>query len=472
LNAAAPSPAQGKHTPVVLITMDTVRADHLSVYGYQRNTTPNLALLAAESTLYRNAVAAADMTLPTHAAIFTGMYASWNGARYNAPEQVEPLPLSKRYATLAEMLAQKGYLTMSVAANVAYFQPHFGFNRGFAVYDAPSPLRFLSYDRTYYLRFGVRSLLNRFVPTADFDLATRRASEVNAAIAQGLRRDWDGRKPLFLFANYMDAHSPYVPPRPFHRMFPANGLHLTTEEYFQLADGVAALRRPLMPSERDHLVARYDGSIAYLDSELGKLIASLKDKGLYDDSLVIITADHGEAFGEKNLVGHGLSVYQNQIGIPLIIKYPGQRSGRTIDYPVSHVDLLPTVLDVLGYQAPEYLQGRSLLHADDRPAPDLYSESFAQTKLIATHERFNRVERALVSGNMKLVSSTAGKRELYDISKDPEERQDLCGSANETCATFQRKLEQWCALIPRLRSPTQKLTKESLDRLRSLGYVQ
>jgi arylsulfatase A-like enzyme len=469
---SASVPVRGNGAPVVLISMDTVRADHLSVYGYGRNTTPNLARLAGAATLYRRAIAAGDMTLPTHAAMFTGMYASWNGAHFDAPVYTDPRPLSKSYRTLAELLAENGYLTVSVAANFSYFQPEFGFNRGFAVFDSPSPIQFLSYDREYYLRFGARKLLNRVVSTAQFDSVTRRAAEINDAINRILRRDWNGRQPVFLFANYMDAHCPYAPPKPFRRMFPGGDLRFTLHEYYQLSEDVGAMKRAAPSTVRDHLLSQYDGALAYLDSELGKLIDHLKEIGLYEDALIIVTSDHGEAFGEQSLIGHGLSVYQNQVSVPLIIKYPRQHSARSIEAPVSHVDLLPTILDVLGQPAPAHLQGRSLLGTETGPAPDVISESFAQAKLMQLHPRFKRTERALMSGDRKLVWSTAGKRELYDVAKDPAEQHDLCAAERATCASLQQKLEAWIASIPRTRTPDRKLDKQSLERLKSLGYTQ
>jgi len=307
--------------------------------------------------------------------------------------------------------------------------------------------------------------------TDAFDVTTRRASEINDLISQSLRRDWNGRQPVFLFVNYMDAHCPYVPPAPFDTMFPGKTLRFTSHDYYELADEVAALKRRVTPAVRDHLISQYDGSIAYLDSEIGRLIAHLKDVGLYDDALIIITSDHGEMFGERDLLGHGLSVYQSQIDVPLIVKYPHQHTPEVVDEPAGQTDLVPTIFQVLGYPAPAYLQGRSLL-VRDRPAPELISESFAQSKFIEANQRFNRVERALVSGNLKLIVSTAGKRELYDLLKDPSEENDICGSERTACANLQQELENWCARIPRSVVQTKKLNKESLDRLRSLGYVQ
>jgi arylsulfatase A-like enzyme len=468
-SAAGPA---AKSVPVILLSMDTVRADHLSVYGYARNTTPNLARFASGSTLYRHVLAAGDMTLPTHAAMFTGTYASWNGARFDAPAHAEPQPLSKSYQTIADLLSGKGYLTVSVAANFSYFQPEFGLTRGFAVSDSLSPVQFLSYDRDYYLRFGVRKLLNRLhAPIDAFDLVTRRASEINDAATGVLERDWDRRRPLFLFVNYMDAHCPYLPPAPYNTMFPAENLHIGSHDYYEIANDVAALRRHVKPAERDSLVAQYDGSIAYLDSQIGALFGRLKQMGIYDDSLIIVTSDHGEMFGERDTLGHGFSVYRGQVDVPLIVKYPKQQAARVVEEAVGQTDLLPTILEALGYPQPEYVQGRSLTATGPRTAPELVSESFAQPKLIQTHARFHRVERALVSEKWKLISSTAGKRELYDIFADPAEEHDLCASQSAVCEDLQHRLENWRAQAPRAPAQTRKLDQESLKRLKSLGYV-
>jgi arylsulfatase A-like enzyme len=468
-STAAPA---AKPAPVILLSLDTVRADHLSVYGYSRNTTPNLARLAAGSTLYRHAIAAGDMTLPTHAAMFTGTYASWNGAHFDAPAHAEPQPLSKSYRTIAELLSSKGYLTVSVAANFSYFQPEFGLTRGFAVSDSLSPIQFLSFDRDYYLRFGVRKLLDRLHATVDsFDLVTRRASEINDAATRTLERDWDRRRPLFLFLNYMDAHCPYLPPPPYNTMFPGENLHISSHDYYELANDVAAMKRPVSPQQRDSLVSQYDGSIAYLDSQIGVLLQRVKDMGIYDDALIIVTSDHGEMFGERDSLGHGLSVYQGQVDVPLIVKYPRQQAGRVVEEAVGQTDLLPTILEALGDPRPDYLQGRSLTITGPRPSPELVSESFAQPKLMQTHQRYNRVERALISGSLKLIASSAGKRELYDIFQDPAEQHDLCSSQAEACENLYRKLESWHAQAPRAPAQTRKLDPESLKRLKSLGYV-
>ena len=481
LNRGAPQPAPlvagaqsgGGRETVVLITMDTVRADHLSTYGYERNTTPNLTRLAAAATLYKHAVAASDMTLPTHAAIFTGTYASWNGAHFEASRHAQALPISKSYRTLAEILSANGYLSMCVAANFAYFQPVFGFARGFAVFDSYSPVRFLSANKDYFIRYGVRRVMNRFMSTASFDLMTRRAGEINDRVEGLIKRYRNAGRPLFLTINYMDAHNPYVPPRPFDTMFGGGKVWLTNRQYERLTEEIGGLKRSITGAERDYLMARYDGGIAYLDSEIGKLMDRLKAMGLYENAMIVIAADHGESFGERHLLGHGLSVYQDETAVPLIIKYPRQHEARVVDEPVGQVDVLPTILEVLGYKIPSYVQGHTLFeHAAGSAHSPLISESFPIPALVQIHPRFNRVERALIAEDTKLISSSSGKRELYDLRHDPGELHNLCPAEPAVCAALQQRLDAWTAGIPRQKPEPRKWDEETVRRLRSLGYVQ
>ena len=211
---------------VILVTMDTVRADHLSLYGYSRNTTPNLAQLAQSSTVFAHAIAAGDMTLTSHAAILTGTYGSWNGAHPDLGNG--PHSISDQYATLPEILTKQGYSTAAILANTAYLQPTFGFSRGFQLFEIRVPLRFLSEKNPYYLRNGARRAISRFGCTAEFDLPIRRADEINREAFRFLRASRvSPQKPFFLFVNYMDAHAPYVPPAPFDAMFPGKDCSVT-----------------------------------------------------------------------------------------------------------------------------------------------------------------------------------------------------------------------------------------------------
>jgi arylsulfatase A-like enzyme len=268
----------------------------------------------------------------------------------------------------------------------------------------------------------------------------------------------------------MDAHWPYAPPPPFDVRYPGKN-ELTTEisDLFKL---VMTLKRGVTRKERQHLISQYDGEIAYLDFHLGKLFAQLKELDLYDNCLLIITSDHGEAFDERNLLGHGSSVYQDQIHVPLIIKYPKVRSKRFVNEPVSLVDLMPTILDLLGYQVPGGVQGQSLLRLETSSRRVVISESFSMGEVVNLHPRFHRVERAIFLDPLKFISSTNGKRELYDLSKDPHEQKNLYKPDDPTSRQMEAKLDEWVKSIRSHPSQPAKLDRETLERLKSLGYVQ
>ncbi|NIO20031.1 MAG: sulfatase-like hydrolase/transferase, partial [Candidatus Aenigmarchaeota archaeon] len=170
----------------------------------------------------------------------------------------------------------------------------------------------------------------------------------------------DRRRPFFLFINYMDAHWPYIPPRPFDKLYPGKIKRFTTERYGSLINVVLQQKRKMTKQEYSHLLSQYDGAITYIDFHIAKLTERLKKLGKYQNSIIIITSDHGEAFGERDLIGHGVSVYQDQIHIPLIIKYPNSREKAIVNKLVSLVDLMPTLLTVLDYEIPARNQGQSL----------------------------------------------------------------------------------------------------------------
>jgi arylsulfatase A-like enzyme len=455
---------------IVLITMDTVRADHLSLYGYDRNTSPNLVKLARSATVYRYAHAAADITLSSHAAMFTGVYASWNGA-HTVPRGGHAQPISTNYRTAPQILSGHDYFTAAVVANTAFLQREFGFDRGFQFFDSRSPLQILKPEHEYYLRSGVRRLLGQFVCTAEFDMVVRRAAEINRDAFRVLAQARAARQPFFLFLNYMDAHSPYVPPAPFDTMFPGKDPFMTYAERLQLGVDVASMKKTVTRKQRDHLVSQYDGGIAYLDTQIGKLIRQLKQLGLYDNTLIIITSDHGEAFGEHSFMGHGVSVYEDQVFVPLIIKYPNEVSEQVVDTPVGHVDIFPTILAAAGVKPSGFVQGRSLQEAGSGNRA-LFSESFPESRLMQLHPRFLRTARAMYSGGLKYIGWGAGKNELYDLAKDPRETQDLCAAGNVRCDELQDQLAEWARSVPPDVAPARKLNPQSLERLKSLGYVQ
>jgi arylsulfatase A-like enzyme len=436
--------------PIVLVSLDTTRADHTSLAGYSRNTTPHLAEFAAGATVFPNALAAYDMTLGSHASMFTGMYPSWHGARmvYDGPK-----PLDDRLPTMAGILSGKGYFSAAIVANTAYLMPKWGLIRGFDYYDCQASVRLVTGEWPFQFRQGMRLLLDRFTDTTGFFVWFRRGQEVNDAVVRTLTHpDVNGRS-FFLFVNYMDAHTPYVPPAPYDRQFSGAEPHVTYPEY------EAVLQHRARFTERDYarLAADYDGGVAYEDFSFGQLIQWLKSRGIYDNAMIIVTGDHGEALGEHGNLGHGLSVHGYELNVPLLIKYPHQTAGAVVRAPASHVDLLPTVMDTLGYEIPGGLQGRSLRRPEDLAGRPVIGES-------------DRARALLIDG-MKLIVHADGKRELYDVVHDPAESRDLYAAGSKRVTPLEAAFKQWAQRIPNHRiSGTPDA--EEIRRLKSLGYLQ
>lgn len=455
---------------VVVIVMDTVRADHLSVYGYERDTSPHLRQLAAGADLYTRAVATSDMTLATHASLFTGLYPRRHGAHFDPPASPMGRPLADGYDTLAERLAARGYRTAGVVSNFGFVGRAFGMDQGFGYYDQRVPVSWLGETRPYTLRQALRNVWVRILPSPEWELVYRRAGEINDVVLPLVEELAADPRPFLLFVNYMDAHWPYVPPPPFDTRFPGKGDAFGPSQRHALHEGVLLRERTPTEAERAHMVSQYDGGIAYVDDAIGAVVDRLDQAGRLDGALVVVTSDHGEAFGERDLIEHGTSVYQDQVHVPLLVKRPGRRAARTIDEPVSVVDVLPTVLDAAGAELSEDLDGRSLL-AGSRARP-VVAESYPSGWLASLHPRFQRVERAFYLGAQKLVVSTAGKRELYDLDRDPNERTDLY--RDDAVPGLERMAESWLEGSKEAVDPgsSEELDPEILRNLEALGYAE
>ncbi len=455
---------------VLVVVMDTVRADHLSLYGYGRDTSPNLKKLAADSVVYTQAMAPSDMTLTSHASLFTGLYPTWHGAYCQPPEAAHGRVLNPGATTLAETLLGKGYSTVGVAANL-YLRADFGLQRGFQTFQIPRPVPVLGADESWYLlRIRMRRLLSSVVDTAQFDRLFTRGDDVNRELYKAI--ETQGRAPFFAFANYMDAHFPYLPPPPYDRLFPGKDGKLFQGDLEEAEERVMR-GEPLKPGEYSHLLSQYDGGIAYTDAQIGKLIDWLKQRNLYDNTLIVITSDHGEAFGEKNLVLHGNSVYQNLLHVALMIKYPKKAAVGVVNDPVSLIDIAPTILTSLGVPVDAKMQGRNLLVNATLPKRELFSESFpCPVPHPPECPGGGCTSRALLAWPYKLVTSSSGKYEVYDISADPNETHDL-SAANETRASeLGTELKAWVKTMPARPKQKLKLDWDAVQRLKSLGYAQ
>jgi len=425
------------HAPdVILVTLDTTRADHLSTYGYARETSPNLSAFAADGLLFTAARSPAAWTLPGHASLFTGMYPTRHGAHFAGtwlpgesrdghPMVAFPLPASA--VTMAEALRDHGYRTGGFVANFSYLYRDFGIAQGFGRYeDAPALLFRL---RPVGLRL-VRQVRPSFCLTP-----IRGAREINAAALAWLDRQPAGR-PAFLFVNYMEAHEPRLAPPPYDRWsreIPGADRLARKNLYYEHAV------RNLPEAEQRFVAANYDGELAFMDEALGELLAALRARGRWENALVIVTADHGEFLGEHDQMGHiGQMLYEPVLRIPLAVKFPGADHARgRVTTPVQLVDVLPTVLATVGAAVPPDVQGEALPHVTHASLAEEDVDPFLVQRYGAQYDRGIRV---LYDGDWKLIRTSRGESMLFDLAHDPTEGRDLAAAEPERTADLVRRL--------------------------------
>jgi arylsulfatase A-like enzyme len=459
---------------LLLIVLDTLRADHLGVYGYPRSTSPWLDDFSRTAIVFDRAIAPASYTLPSHATLFTGLYPETHGALVSdagvtlshlglADDWASVQPLSQEALTLAEIAREAGLQTGAVCANVAYLSPYFALDQGFQTYAVPGGGWYSWQPAGLVLG---RKLFGSLTPPS-WDwwyqsriLASGRyyllASEVNDLALRWLAPRRDGR--FFLFLNYMDAHAPYMPVKGYRDLFPA-------ADVAQLVDRERIERgeRPILPEERQPLVDAYDAEIRYLDDHLGALFAQLETWGLLEDMVVVIAGDHGESFGEHNEFDHATGLHEPQLHVPLLLRLPGQVDGRRESRPVFLADVMPTLLEALGLETPTDLQARSLFETE-RPLP------------IVAHlgpYAHDHSEDAIYSGPWKLILSSLGDVELYDIQVDPDELTELSGEHPDIVQALTDQLQQFkTEVTPRFGQSTDSIDPETLERLKALGYIR
>jgi arylsulfatase A-like enzyme/Tfp pilus assembly protein PilF len=399
---------------VLLFTLDTTRADHIGCYGYPNIRTPNIDGLAAEGVLFKNATAQAPLTLPSHSSIFTGTYPFIHGVRDNGGFYLEPEKI-----TLAEVLKQKGWTT-SAFIGAFVLDSRWGINQGFDYY----------YDNFDFAKYKKISL----------DSVQREGGEVIKAFFDWFKTNGDRR--FFSWIHLYDAHTPYEPPEPYK------------SEYSGRPWGL------------------YDGEIAYVDSLIGKVLESLREKGVLDKTIIIIAADHGESLGEHGESSHAFFIYDSTISVPLILKLPGSKlKAKTIDAQVENVDIMPTLLDLLGITVPTVVQGRSLvpLLAGGRSAADrmAYSESYYPRY----HYGWSEL-RSLRTVRYQYIQ--APRPELYDIVRDPMERTNIFGQSGSQAERFIKEMKRLQERSPTLgdesKAPRQ-VDNDTLEKLKALGYV-
>jgi arylsulfatase A-like enzyme len=426
-------------TRIVLVVIDTLRADRLGAYGSTRGLTPFLDSIAGRAVVFRNAWAAAPYTRPSVASLFTSRYPSEHGVTDFAG-----LALAEGETTLAEVLSGHGWGTAAVLGTPVLARRS-GFAQGFSLYDEPKQAK----------RPG--NLLNT--------LALASLPMVGA------------RGPTFLYLHYMEPHVPWAPPADLlARVRP--GLPVADLSRLNRAYMVANLVPP-DAATRAGMEAVYDAEVAAVDGELRGLLGFLERQRLLESAVVVITADHGEAFGDHAAFGHGNSLYEEQIHVPLLVLLPGQSTGRIVDEPVSLIDVAPTLLDLAGIAVPASFEGRSLrpqleaglaryLEGPWAGHVPVVAELLTRPGLPEVPVPWSHHERAIRFASRKLIRTLEGTDEAYDLRDDPDElRRDTVSDDRLTVA-----LGDFVVRHPRtLGGPKSAVDPETAERLKALGYL-
>jgi arylsulfatase A-like enzyme len=433
---------------IILLSIDTLRRDHLPFYGYGRNTAPNLKRLSDEGITFDNTVSAHTNTAPSHATMLTGLYAETHGILTNGGSLREDVPV------LSEILREHGY---HAAAFVSAYTlgKHTNLQRGFSPYNI----------KLYKRR-------------------RRPASKTYAAARPWILKRSRARQPFFLFLHFFDPHNPYDPPGEFGKMFRDN--HERFDGVFPYRDR-RKFRKSGSAELFQDLIARYDGEIAYADSEVGRLLEQLDNLDIADNTLLVFVSDHGETLLERKWIfDHGCRVYDEQIMVPMVIRFPDKSdAGKRIKTQVGLVDLMPTILDALHIPLPGRLAGRSLLPlleredstGDSRPA---FSNARLDRRRLGHIKQKLTKKRVLISSirlpTFKLIEyPTRGGgwyQELFDLETDPGETKNISKKKPEVAAQLQSQLEAW-RKETRLSDTAEPidLSPEVEAALRELGYV-
>jgi arylsulfatase A-like enzyme len=462
---------------IVLVVLDSVRAANCSAYGHGRSTTPHLERLAQSGALFEQATSVGCWTLPVHASLFTGLYPSRHGVTISAEA------LSTDVPTLAERLANAGYRTACFSNN-AYISDASGMTRGFEhvddIWRVTNPRgvslprlsqRIKALERRGPLLRPIVGLLRRAKRLRATWKAWRSRRDSGAEYTNGRIRDWladsaDGR-PFFIFVNYMEAHEPYLPPYPFNRRFvPGRFNPWRIVQSAGRREEILAQEGRRRAEDLEILEGLYDGTIAYADERVRELTDVLDAAADSDATLLAVTSDHGDAFGEHGHLGHRLTLYEELLRVPLVIRYPRMfQPGSRVATPVSIGDLFPTILAAAGLDAGADSDFRSL--ADGVEARPIIAENTGPKSIGGLLSRTYR------DGDTKLLWRGDGKHELYDLGADPGERRSLAGDDPATVRAFEDRLERWRHTMDdrRVSTADADYDEETLERLRGLGYV-
>lgn len=449
--------AEGADRPnVLLIGIETLRADHVGCLGYFRDTTPTLDKLGKEGVVFSRAVATSSWTIPAVMSVFTSLYPGV----HRTTDYRKKLP--EKTGTLAEVLKKNGFMTAAFVSSTV-LDSRYGFSRGFDLYDDFSVQLALGLDL-----FGKNETAEQGIfsgaPTSE---------PLNRAAISWLRKNH--HKPFFMFVFYFDPHSDYVPPAPFDTVFEA--------AYEGSIDGHGIAfepKRSTCPPKRDldHLMALYDGEILYTDGYISELLEKFEEYGILDRTLVVVFGDHGEQFYEHGSASHGWTLYNEVIDVPLIFRWPSMAAkGTTVSAIVSQVDVMPTILDYLDIEYDGFVQGSSL-----RPAIEGQKDKLHEVVYAELNVEGNKVFSAAIGKDHKFILDlNNGGKELFDLSRDSRERENvyparilrgpapLEGRLIRYLADNERLAAQLCGAED---SQKVELDEAHIRRLKALGYLR
>ena len=454
--SALPQPKNGAPN-LLLITLDTLRADHLSAYGYERHTSPNIDRLSQGGAIFENAFSNSSWTLPAHASLFTGRRPHEHKADWANP-------LDGKYQTLAEALAAQGYLTAAFCANTSYVAPEWGLARGFSRFQVYGNSLIGDAATTVY---GKKLALNLFPRIGYYDIPGRKSAfEVNREFFNWL--DQNGGHPFFAFLNYFDLHDPYLTGSPYRTRF-SDRVTRGDLINFQFQAGSFRRKPELTPEEIQMEIDGYDGCLASLDAQLGQLLTELVRRGMDKNTLVIVTSDHGEAFGQHNLFGHGNSLYLETLHVPLIFYWPDKIASGTRIFQMASLHQIPsTVMELLGDASSARFPGESLARRlvgkeNQISTNAILSEvSSGRFKSAApSYPTTNGGLKSLLTDQWHLILYESGRAELYSWRKDPEEAHNLADDPEAQEVIQQLKGQLQALLVPGDRQGQQALLSTS-----------
>ncbi|HET6350435.1 MAG TPA: sulfatase [Candidatus Krumholzibacteria bacterium] len=450
--SAAAANSTGKIQQVIFLTVDTLRRDCVSAYGSKTVSTPNIDAIASQSYLFSNVTASSSWTEPSFSSMLTGL--PTDAHRVTTAAMVLPDTIT----TVAERFRDAGYATAAFVAN-GMLAPHRGFAQGFKLYDIRAiHLKPVSLGESLAAKFERK-------PVED---ATSTRDVTNLAIKWSHAHR---NQSFFLWLHYYDPHLPYTPPRQFVQ-------HMPIDDKMGYSLNITSLARPTMdlfgtPAERAWARSLYEADVRYVDSEIGRFVASLKKSNIYDNSLIVFAVDHGEEFWDHDGFEHGHTLYQELIGVPLMFKLPGGTSEHKVDDPVSGYDVTPTILDLCGLppvDTPTGISAAGLMtgkvaHLPARPL-------FSGGTLFRSHW-----ESVVFDGWKYIRSETTGRDLLFNLADDPGERNSLVVKYPDIVARGQAYLDEHERAMEAYReergisNPTVRMDEEELQRLRTLGYL-